>query len=271
MTNPYRGSSQRTFQYAARRLLEKEYGFINSRRVMGMLAADMEKLADEFRPQAACVPPGWLVFTATKATGRKAFPGKSAGDYPLVTLAWPVLLTEDIIAEAQITTGSKGRQQRKALLKKRLQRIIEHGLHQPDGPIVLTCTDLGLMLGRTHGQISNLLGELRRETGQALPTKGYFFDQGVRPSAIRLKLLASTNKGWMKLILPVSPITPNPALAAICAIMNGLSCCCGMLFLLNGLANYQAFSQPSLMLMSNWSSNISPTYCLLQSSAPVGP
>ena len=182
MTNPYRGSSQRTFQYAARRLLEKEYGFINSRRVMDMLAADMEKLADEFRPQAACVPPGWLVFTATKATGRKAFPGKSAGDYPLVTLAWPVLLTEDIIAEAQITTGSKGRQQRKALLKKRLQRIIEHGLHQPDGPVVLTCTDLGLMLGRTHGQISNLLGELRRETDQALPTKGYFFDQGVRPS-----------------------------------------------------------------------------------------
>lgn len=182
MTNHYRGSTQRTFQYAARRLLEKEYGFINSRRVMHMLAADMEKLADEFRPQAACVPPGWLVFTATKATGRKAFPGKSAGDYPLVTLAWPVLLTEDIIAEAQITTGSKGRQQRKALLKKRLQRIIEHGLHQPDGPIVLTCTDLGLMLGRTHGQISNLLGELRLETGQALPTKGYFFDQGVRPS-----------------------------------------------------------------------------------------
>lgn len=182
MTNPYRGSSQRTFQYAARRLLEKEYGFINSRRVMGMLAADMEKLADEFRPQATRVPPGWLVFTATKATGRKAFPGKSAGDYPLVTLPWPVLLTEDIIAEAQITTGSKGRQQRKTLLKKRLQRIIEHGLHQPDDPVVLTCADLGLMLGRTHGQISNLLGELRRETGQALPTKGYFFDQGVRPS-----------------------------------------------------------------------------------------
>ena len=182
MSNHYQGSSQRTFQYAARRLLEEQYGFINSRRVIDMLAADMEILADEFRPPAACVPPGWLVFTATKATGRKAFPGKSAGDYPLVTLAWPVLLTEDIVALAQIPTGSKGRQQRKALLKKRLQRIIEHGLHHPDGPVVLTCTDLGLMLGRTNGQISNLLNELRQETGQALPTKGYFFDQGVRPT-----------------------------------------------------------------------------------------
>lgn len=182
MSNHYRGSSQRTFQYAARCLLEQQYGFINSRRVIDMLVADMEKLADEFRPPVACVPPGWLVFTATKATGRKAFPGKSAGDYPLVTLAWPVLLTEDIATLSQIPTGSKGRQQRKALLKKRLQRIIEHGLHQPDGPVVLTCTDLGLMLGRTNGQISNLLNELRQETGQALPTKGYFFDQGVRPT-----------------------------------------------------------------------------------------
>jgi len=182
MSQNYRGSSQRTFQYAARRLLEKEYGFVNSRRVIEMLAADMEKLANEFRPQADCVPPGWLVFTATRATGRKAFPGNSAGDYPLVTLAWPVLLTEDIITLAQMPTGSKGRKQRKALLKQRLQRIIEHGLHQPDGPVVLTCTDLGLMLGRTNGQISNLLAELRQETGQALPTKGYFFDQGVRPS-----------------------------------------------------------------------------------------
>lgn len=182
MNNHYQGSSQRTFQYAARCLLEEQYGFINSRRVIEMLAADMENLADEFRPQAASVPPGWLVFTGTKATGQKAFPGKSAGDYPLVTLAWPVLLTEDITTLAQIPSGSEGRRQRKDLLKKRLQRIIEHGLQQPDDPIVLTCTDLGLMLGRTNGQISNLLTELRQETGQALPTKGYFFDQGVRPT-----------------------------------------------------------------------------------------
>jgi hypothetical protein len=38
------------------------------------------------------------------------------------------------------------------------------------------------MLGRTNGQISRLLIELRQETGQPLPTKGYYFDQGVRPT-----------------------------------------------------------------------------------------
>jgi hypothetical protein len=182
MINHYRGSTQRTFQYAARHLLETEYGFINSRRVIDMLVADMETLADEFRPQSACVHPGWMVFTGTKATGGKAHPGKSAGDYPLVTLSWPVLMPEDVTALTQLPPGPQKRHRRKALLKQRLQRILEYGLQHPNGPVLLTCTDLGLMLGRTNGQISRLLIELRQETGQPLPTKGYYFDQGIRPT-----------------------------------------------------------------------------------------
>ena len=144
--------------------------------------ADMEALADEFRPDTTTVPPGWLVFTGTKACGGKAHPAKSAGDYPLATLSWPVLLPEDVAAMEQRLPGKAGRQQQQQLLKKRLQRIIEHGLQHQDEPVLLTCTDLGLMLGRTNGQISRLLIELRQETGQSLPTKGYYFDQGVRPT-----------------------------------------------------------------------------------------
>lgn len=182
MSSAYTGTRQRSFQHAARHLLETEYGFIQSRRVVDLLAADMESLANEFRPETATVPPGWLVFTGTKACGGKAHPGKSAGDYPLVTLAWPVLLPEDVAALEQMPPGQAGRGQQTALLKKRLQRIVTHGLTHPDGPVLLSCTDLGLMLGRTNGQISRLLGELRQETGQSLPTKGYYFDQGVRPT-----------------------------------------------------------------------------------------
>ncbi|MCP4418409.1 MAG: hypothetical protein GY805_17460, partial [Chloroflexi bacterium] len=66
------------------------------------------------------------------------------------------------------------------LLKKRLQRIVEYGLNHPDDPVLLTCADLGLMLGRTNPQISNLLKDLRVETGKSLITKGYYFDQGMR-------------------------------------------------------------------------------------------
>lgn len=182
MNAAYAGTRQRCFQQAACHLLETEYGFIKSRRVMQMLAADMESLAHEFRPDSATITPGWMVFTGTKASGGKAHPGQSAGDYPLVTLSWPVLLPEDVAALEQMPPGSQGRQQQRELLKKRLQRLIEHGWQHPDGPVLLTCTDLGLMLGRTNGQISRLLLELRQETGRPLPTKGYYFDQGVRPT-----------------------------------------------------------------------------------------
>jgi hypothetical protein len=182
MTSPYTGTRQRCFQQAARHLLETEYGFIHSRRVIDMLATDMEALAHEFCPDTTAVAPGWLVFTGTKAVGGKAYPGKSAGDYPLVTLSWPVLLPEDVAALEQLPPGKTGSLQRRLLLKKRLQRILEHGLDHHHGPVLLTCTDLGLLLGRTNGQISRLLIELRQETGRPLPTKGYYFDQGVRPT-----------------------------------------------------------------------------------------
>lgn len=182
MNRSYIGSSQRTFQQAVIRLLETEYGFLNSRRVIGMLAADVEQLADEFHPATACVSSGWMVLTGTKATGGKAHPGKSAGDYPLVTLSWPVLLPEDIKVMIQTPSGKKSRSTQSSLLKKRIQRIMEHGLNHADGPVLLTCADLGLMLGRTSSQISRLLTELRQETGKSLLTKGYYFDQGVRPT-----------------------------------------------------------------------------------------
>jgi len=182
MTSAYTGTRQRCFQQAARHLLETEYGFVNSRRVIDMLAADMEALAAEFRPDTTAVAPGWLVFTGTKACGGKAHPGKSAGDYPLVTLSWPVLLPEDIAALEQMPPGQAGRQQQRVLLKKRVQRVLEYGLGHKNGPVLLTCTDLGLMFGCTNGNISRLLIELRQETGCTLLTKGYYFDQGVRPT-----------------------------------------------------------------------------------------
>ncbi len=182
MNRSYIGSSQRTFKQAVIRMLETDYGILNSRRVIRLLAEDVERLADRFHPETACVSSGWMVLTGTKAAGGKAHPGKSAGDYPLVTLSWPVLLPDDIEAMIHMPTGRTGRQRMSELLKKRLQRIVEYGLNHSDGPVLLTCADLGLMLGRTNSQISRLLKDLRTETGKTLITKGYYFDQGVRPT-----------------------------------------------------------------------------------------
>ena len=182
MNRSYIGVEQRSFKRAVVHLLETDYGLVGSRRVLEMLADDVARLATQFHPTQDCVQSGWLVLTGTKVTGQKAQPGKSAGDYPLVTLSWPVLLPADVRAMINLPQGQAGSRHLKSLLKKRLQRLIEHGLNHPQGPVVLTTADLGLMLGRTSSQISRLVNELRQETGQPLLTKGYYFDQGVRPT-----------------------------------------------------------------------------------------
>jgi len=182
MNRSYIGVGQRSLKSALVHLLETDYGLLGSRRVLEMVAVDVAQLALEFHPSQTCVQSGWMVFTGTKVTGQKAHPGKSAGDYPLVTLSWPVLLPEDIETIINLPPGKEGRRQRSELLKKRLQRLIEFGLDHQDGPVTLTTADLGLMLGRTPSQISRLLNDLRQETGKSLLTKGYFFDQGVRPT-----------------------------------------------------------------------------------------
>lgn len=178
----YVGSAKRTFSQALYHLLESEYGLIGSRRVLTMLAEDVQALADAFYPPAEHLRSGWMVFTGTKAEGGKAYPGQEGGDHQLVTLAWPVLLPEDVQALATAPPGKAGRQVRQQLLQQRLIRLIEFGWQHRHGPVLLTLADLSLMLGATTVTLSLLLAEARRLTDKPLLTKGYYFDQGVRPT-----------------------------------------------------------------------------------------
>lgn len=178
----YVGTSDRTFSAAVTHLLESQYGLLGSRRVLDLLACDLQALAEQFYPAPDHVPSGWMVFTGTKATGSKAFPGKTAVDYELVTLAWPVLVAQDLQRLAALPKGRPGSQARAVLLQERLVRIIEHGQHHAQGPVLLTTADLSCMLNVSICQISQLLTLARRTTGKPLLTKGYYFDQGMRPS-----------------------------------------------------------------------------------------
>jgi hypothetical protein len=175
----YAGPSQRTFRQAVVHLLETQYGLLGSERVLSLLAQDVQALAEEFYPQPAHLAPGWMVFTGTRASGKKAHPGQSGGDHELVTLAWPVLLPEDLEELARC-----GDQQRtnKAWWKKRIIRIMEHGYQQHEGEVLLTQADLGCMLGLSYIQVGKFLQEARQETGKSLLTKGYYFDQGLKPT-----------------------------------------------------------------------------------------
>jgi hypothetical protein len=175
----YVGTAKRTFQQSLIRLLEMDYGLLGSKRILHLLAEDVQKLVDEFYPAPERLSNGWMVFTGTKAGGPKAHPGQSAADHELVTLAWPVLLPEDL---QQLATGSTNKQSRLKWFQQRLVRIIEYGLHHPQGPVLLTQADLSSMTGLDVVQISQLLQDSRQTTGKELLTKGYFFDQGMRPT-----------------------------------------------------------------------------------------
>ena len=175
----YAGPSQRTFRQAVVHLLETEYGLLGSARVLSLLAQDVQALAEEFYPLPDHLAPGWMVFTGTRASGKKAHPGQSGGDHELVTMAWPVLPPEDLQELARC--GDQLRT-KKAWWKSRIIRILEHGYQQAEGEVLLTQADLGCMLGLSCEQISRFLQEARQETGKSLLTKGYYFDQGVKPT-----------------------------------------------------------------------------------------
>jgi hypothetical protein len=178
----YVGTAKRTFQEAVRHLLETDYGLLGSRRVLRLLAEDLQRLVEAFYPPPQRLSSGWMVFTGVKASGSKARPGQSASDHELVTLAWPVLLPEDLQALANLPQGKQSRQARRAWFQRRLVRLIEYGWQHPQGPVLLTLADLSAMLGLNTVQVSQLLSAARRTTGKPLLTKGYYFDQGMRPT-----------------------------------------------------------------------------------------
>lgn len=178
----YRGCAQRTFEHALIGMLEKDYGLLGSRRVLELLATDVKSLVEQFYPQPDHLTPGWLVFTGTLATDTKVRPGYGAGDHELVTISWPLITRQDIQTRYDLPTGEAGRQAKHELYKQRLLRLVEHGLEHDEGPVLLTLADLSLMTGLSTPRVSKCLSELREETGKPLPTKGYHFDQGMRPT-----------------------------------------------------------------------------------------
>jgi hypothetical protein len=178
----YVGTAKRTFSHAVVHLLETSYRLLGSRRVLELIAQDVKTLAEQFFPAPERLRSGWMVFTGVKATGPKARPAQSAADHELLTLAWPVLVPEDFQALATMPKGLAGKRVRQALLQRRITRIVEYGWQHPDGPVLLTLADLGAMLNLQTPRVSQLLKAARKATGKPLLTKGYYFDQGMRPT-----------------------------------------------------------------------------------------
>lgn len=178
----YIGTAKRTFNQAVIHLLDNGYALVGSGRISQLLAKDIEALAEQFYPAPERLHSGWMVFTGTRAEGSKAYPSKPVSAYKLATIAWPVCLQEDLETLATMPIGETGKETRRLLLQRRIVRLVEHGWQHTSGPILLTLSDLSVMLGRSTVEISQLLAEAREKTGKSLPTMGHYFDQGQKPS-----------------------------------------------------------------------------------------
>ena len=190
----YAGLQQRTFRQALIHLLETDYAIVGSGRVLHLLAEDVQALVDQFYPAPDYLKPGWMLFTGVKAEGPKLPPDKAFGR-TLVTIAWPVLTPEDI---EFLATAPESKPHRRTWFQRRLIRLVEYGWGHPQGPVLLTLTDLAAMLGISPYLVSQLLQEARQQTGKSLLTKGYFYDQGLKPSH-KAEIVALYEQGFDEL------------------------------------------------------------------------
>src|SRR3989304_5629492 len=148
----YAGTAGRGFRQAVIQLLESQYGGLGSQRVVDLRAEDLERLVEQFYPARQRVSSGWMVFTGTRASGGKAHPGRRVGEHELVTLAWPVLLAEDVQELAQgVPDGAENQPARRGWLERRLTRIVEYGLSDPPRPGVVRLGRLGGLVRRGQG------------------------------------------------------------------------------------------------------------------------
>jgi len=92
----YESINKRNFHSGIINLLEREYKVLGSRKVLEMLADDIENLHREYYPGKDQVGFGEIIFTTTKDDGQRQSYGKKTEDYAAVTLSLPLITKEDV-------------------------------------------------------------------------------------------------------------------------------------------------------------------------------
>jgi hypothetical protein len=173
--NPYGSIEKRNFQAALIHLLETEYRMVGSRRILKILAEDVQELVEQFYPKTERLHSGQLVWTCTGDEGQKAQPGKPTESYKATTVVLPLIGKEEI--QEQLKRCGKSRQQGRH--KRQMKRMVEAAVQQAG---LLTLAELSMILGISYNAAGKYAREIEAESGQPLLLKGYKMDQGSRPS-----------------------------------------------------------------------------------------
>lgn len=177
----YESINKRNFRSALIHMLETEYKMLGSRKILEMLADDIEDLHRECYPSIDGVGFGEIVFRTTKDDGQRQSYGKKVEDYGSVTVILPLITKEDIERRIYYKKGDRNSnyEHREARDIETMVRLIKST--QAQGGL-LTGAEVSVLMNRSLATIRKYLDAYREKTGDILPLKGYVLDQGSLPT-----------------------------------------------------------------------------------------
>ena len=177
----YESINKRNFRSALIHMLETEYKLLGSRKILEILADDIEDLHREYYPSVDRVGFGEIVFRTTKDDGQRQSYGKKAEDYDSVTVILPLITREDIERRIYYKKGDRNSnyKHREARDIETMVRLIKSTKAQGG---LLSGAEVSVLMNRSLSTIRKYLDAYRKKTGEILPLKGYVLDQGSLPT-----------------------------------------------------------------------------------------
>jgi len=173
----YETINKRNFHQAIVKLLEDEYKILGSRKILEMLADDIENLHREYYPSRDQVGFGDIIFTTTKDDGQRQSYGKKTEDYGTVTVVLPLITKEDIERRIYYKKGDRNSNYRHRESRdiETMVRLLKSAKNQGG---LLSGAELSVLMNRSLSTIGKYLKAYTEKTGEILPLKGYVLDQG---------------------------------------------------------------------------------------------
>ena len=177
----YESINKRNFRTAIINLLEKEYKIIGSRKILEILADDIENLHREYYPKQDQVGFGEIIFTTTKDDGQRQSYGKKTEDYGTTTVVLPLITKEDIERRIYFKKGDRNSnyKHREARDIETMVRLLKSAKTQGG---LLSGAELSVLMNRSLTSIRKYLDAYTKKTKEILPLKGYVLDQGSLPT-----------------------------------------------------------------------------------------
>src|SRR3972149_9920663 len=177
----YESITKRDFKTSLIRLLETDYKVLGSRRVLVMLADDIEQLHQEYYPMQNRVGFGDVVWQTTKDDGQRPNYGKKTEDYAAKTVILPLIQKEDVERRTYFKKGDRNSnyRHREARDIELMVRLLKSAKAQG---ALLSGAELSVLMNRSLTTIGKYLKAYFEKTGEVLPMKGYVMDQGSNPS-----------------------------------------------------------------------------------------